>query len=150
MNPSPRILVVDDNRSIVNLIQVVLQKAGYRVLTAFDGLQGLEAARKEKPDLVILDVMMPKMDGYRVCQALQADPDTNAIPILFLTARGQLGDNQRKSVYGGMAVPITERMIGYDAGAIEFMSKPVKAKELVQRVKAILWLGLGSGPAQAE
>lgn len=146
MNSSPRILVVDDNRSIVNLIGVMLSKSGFQVLSAYDGVEGLEAARREKPDLVILDIMMPRMDGYRVCQLLQADPDTSSIPVLMLTAKGQMGDESSGYVYGGMAFPLKERMKGLEAGALEFMSKPVKTKELLKRVRALLWLELEAGP----
>ena len=137
MNTETRILVVDDNRSVVRIIQVLLQKEGFEVLTAFDGLEALQKAQEEKPDLIILDVVMPKMDGYEVCRLLQDDPDTAAIPVLMLTVKGQVDDPDLDE--RALDTGIQERMEGYEAGAIEFLSKPIKAKELLDRVKTLLW-----------
>jgi DNA-binding response OmpR family regulator len=83
-----RILVVDDDRSIVGIIQLILKKDGHSVLVANDGKIGLELAKQENPDLIILDVMMPEMDGFTVSGSLYKDPDMRRIPILILTARG--------------------------------------------------------------
>ena len=141
------ILVVDDNRSIVRLIEALLHKEEFEVFTAFDGLEGLEKAQKEKPDLVILDIVMPKMDGYEVARVLQSDPETAAIPILMLTVKGQVDDPDLDA--RALEAAIRERMNGYEAGAIEFLSKPIKAKELLNRVKALLWfnrLPIGEDP----
>jgi two-component system cell cycle response regulator len=137
MNPKSRILVVDDNRSLVRITQGLLQKESYEVLTAFDGLEGLQKAREEKPDLIILDVVMPRMDGYEVCRLLQDDPDTAAIPILILTVKGQVDNPDLDD--RALETGIRERMDGYEAGAIEFLSKPIKAKELLDRVRTLLW-----------
>ncbi len=137
MNTETHILVVDDNRSVVRIIQVLLQKEGFEVLTAFDGLEALQKAQEEKPDLIILDVVMPKMDGYEVCRLLQDDPDTAAIPVLMLTVKGQVDDPDLDE--RALDTGIQERMDGYEAGAIEFLSKPIKAKELLARVKTLLW-----------
>jgi two-component system cell cycle response regulator len=137
MNSKPRILVVDDNRSLVRIMQGLLQKEGYEILTAFDGLEGLQKAQKEKPDLVILDVVMPKMDGYEVCRLLQGKPDTAAMPVLMLTIKGQVEDPDLDD--HALETGIRERMDGYEAGAVEFLSKPIKAKELLDRVKTLLW-----------
>lgn len=137
MNTETHILVVDDNRSVVRIIQVLLQKEGFEVLTAFDGLEALQKAQEEKPDLIILDVVMPKMDGYEVCRLLQDDPDTAAIPVLMLTVKGQVDDPDLDE--RALDTGIQERMDGYEAGAIEFLSKPIKAKELLDRVKTLLW-----------
>jgi DNA-binding response OmpR family regulator len=137
MNTKIRILVVDDNRSLVRIMQGLLQKENYQVLTAFDGLQGLQKAREEKPDLIILDVVMPRMDGYEVCRLLQDDPDSAAIPVLMLTVKGQVDDPDLDE--RALETGIQERMEGYEAGAIEFLSKPIKAKELLHRVKTLLW-----------
>jgi DNA-binding response OmpR family regulator len=137
MSSKTRILVVDDNRSVVRLIEALLQKEGFEVLTAFDGLDGLQKAREEKPDLMILDIVMPRMDGYEVCRLLQSDPDTVSIPILILTVKGQVDepglDNQ------DVEARIRERMDGYNAGAVDFLSKPIKARELLLRVRTLLW-----------
>ena len=137
MNSNTHILVVDDNRSIVRLVEVLLRREGFEVITAFDGLEGLEKAREEKPALVILDIVMPKMDGYEVSRILQSDPDTAAIPVLMLTVKGQVDDSSLDD--GALETAIRERMEGYEAGAIEFLSKPIKAKELLDRVRALLW-----------
>jgi CheY-like chemotaxis protein len=146
MKTKTHILVVDDNRSLVRIIQGLLQKEGHEVLTAFDGVDGLQKAREEKPDLIILDVVMPRMDGYEVCRLLQDDPDTAAIPVLMLTVKGQVDapDLDDRALETG----IRERMDGYEAGAVEFLSKPIKAKELLSRVKTLLWfdsLPIGEG-----
>ena len=138
MSSDTRILVVDDNHSIVRLIEALLQKDGFEVLTALDGLEGLQKAREEKPDLIILDIVMPRMDGYEVSRLLQGDPDTAAIPVLMLTVKGQVDDPSLDD--DALEAGIREQMEGYEAGAVEFLSKPIKAKELLHRVKALLWL----------
>ena len=146
MNTKAHILVVDDNRSLVRIIQGLLQKEGFEVLTAFDGLEALQKAREEKPDLIILDVVMPRMDGYEVCRLLQDDPDTAAIPVLILTVKGQVDDPDLDDQ--ALKSRIQEQMDGYEAGAVEFLSKPIKAKELLDRVKTLLWfdrLPVGEG-----
>ena len=84
-----RILAVDDERHIVRLIQVNLERAGYEVATAFDGPEALKSVEAEKPDLCVLDVMMPKMDGFEVLKRLQANPETRDIPVIMLTAKAQ-------------------------------------------------------------
>ena len=130
MTRKARILVVDDSRSMVMIVERVLKKEGYEVFTAYDGKEGLQKARELKPDLMILDIMMPEMDGYQVCQRLNSDPETAGIAVLMLTAKGHS--------------PITglkDRMAGFEVGAIEFLTKPVTAKELLKRVKSVLWSG---------
>src|SRR3990172_11803439 len=87
-----KILVVDDERHIVRLIQVNLERAGYQVVTAFDGRDALKKVEAEKPDLVVLDVMMPHLDGFEVLKRLQANPATREIPVVMLTAKAQDGD----------------------------------------------------------
>src|SRR4051794_32543323 len=88
------VLVVDDDPVIVKLLQVNFEMEGYDVLTASDGEEGLQRARSERPDIVLLDVMMPKMDGLQVAQALKADPDTAVIPVILLSAKVQAADVQ--------------------------------------------------------
>ncbi len=141
MTSSMRILVADDNHSLVNLVEGILKKAGYQVLTAFDGREALIKARKEKPDLIILDIIMPFLDGYQVCAALQKDPATSSIPILMLTVKGQVNNESAHTVESHLYQPIRERMQGFEVGAMEFMSKPVSAKDLLERVRGLLWLG---------
>ena len=125
-----RVLIVDDNRSLVTAAARILQKAGFETLTAADGSEGLSMAQAEKPDLVILDIVMPGLDGYEVCRALHRSRETAGIPVLMLTVKGQANS----------PTGTKEQIDGFNAGAVDFVSKPVKAKELVARVKALLWL----------
>jgi CheY-like chemotaxis protein len=143
MNSKPRILVVDDNHSVVKLLELVLQKEGYAVLSAFDGWEGFQIACQEKPDLILLDVIMPQMDGYEVCRRLQAREDTSRIPVIFLTVKGDVGgvtSTQKKWI---ISERIQERVEGFQAGAIQFLSKPIVAKEVLQQVKQVIELGKG-------
>jgi len=137
MNSKGCILVVDDNRSVVRIIEVLLQREGFETLTAFDGLEGLQKAREEKPDLIILDIVMPRMDGYEVCRLRQDDADTASIPVLMLTVMGQLDDPTLDDQ--AIKTHVRERMEGFEAGAVDFLSKPIKARELLDRVKTVLW-----------
>jgi len=134
-----RILVVDDDRPTVMIIESVLKKEGYEVHTASNGKMGLDKARELRPDLMILDIMMPEMNGYEVCYRLSRDPDTANIAILMLTAKGDIESDAKASwQYAGR---VQDRLRGFDTGAVDFLTKPVKAKDLVQRVKALLWAG---------
>ena len=135
-----RILVVEDNRSLVRVYERLLQKEGYEVLTAFDGLEGLQKALKEKPDLIILDIIMPKMDGYEVCRYLKRNPDTATIPVLILTRMGSLGGPDSEKSKRHYYERTKEQLAGFDVGAMDFLSKPVTAKEMLERVKGLLWL----------
>ena len=138
MSSKSRILVVDDHKRLVTIIQRILELEGHEVVTAFDGLEGLWKAREEKPNLVILDVVMPEMDGYEVCRRLQDDPNTADIPILLLTVKGQLNKPNLDDV--AIEARLEEQREGFEAGAVEFLSKPVTSEELLGRVKALLWL----------
>jgi DNA-binding response OmpR family regulator len=113
------ILVVDDDRKIVALVRTYLERDGYRVSVAHDGRQALERARQEPPALVVLDLMLPELDGLEVMRLLRTDSD---VPVLLLTARGSL----------------PERIIGLERGADDYLPKPFSPAELVVRVKAIL------------
>jgi len=128
---SKRVLIVDDNRSLVKAAERILQKAGFEAITAFDGSEALKKVQEQKPDLVILDIVMPGLDGYDVCRALRRDPATANIPVLMLTVKGQANS----------PTGAREKIDGFEAGAVDFMCKPVKAKELVNRVQGLLWLG---------
>ncbi len=132
-----KILCVDDDVPQLTIMAAVLRKEGYIVETALDGNLGLKKAREWIPDLMILDIMMPGMDGYQVCKHLKADPDTSKIGVLMLTAKGGVDENVRESYQ--LATRVQDRNRGFDVGALEFLTKPVKAKDLVQRVKAVLW-----------
>ncbi len=125
-----KILVCDDERHIVRLIQVNLERQGYQVVTAFDGKEGLEKIRAEKPNLVVLDVMMPYMDGFEVLKALRREPETEALPVIMLTAKAQ-----DKDVFEG-----------YHYGADMYLTKPFNPMELVTFVKRITQ-GQGDDPS---
>jgi two-component system alkaline phosphatase synthesis response regulator PhoP len=114
-----KILVVDDERKIVELVRLYLEKDGYRVLVATDGLDGLELARQKRPDLILLDLMLPGMDGLDVCRILQAESD---VPIIMLTARTTDED----------------KLIGLELGADDYVTKPFNPREVVARVRAVL------------
>ncbi len=116
------ILVVDDEMQSVKLIGMLLQRRGYEIVAATLGSQGLEKARAERPDLIILDVMMPDMDGFEVCRRLRADPTTAAIPVIMFTAKTMVDD----------------KVTGFQAGADDYLTKPVHPDELATRVEALL------------
>lgn len=140
MSPKVRILVIDDNRSLVRLYERLLQKAGYEVLTAFDGLEGLWKALNKKPDLIILDIIMPKMDGYEVCRRLKGNPATADIPVLILTRKGSLAGPDSVKTKRLDHDRVQDRLSGFEAGAMDFLSKPVTDRELLNRVRGLLWL----------
>jgi CheY-like chemotaxis protein/MinD-like ATPase involved in chromosome partitioning or flagellar assembly len=118
----PKILLVDDDPKAVKLMGYILLKEGYEVVPALSGKEALELLDREKIDLVILDIMMPEMDGYEVCRRIRANPATAKIPVVMLTAK---------------AMP-EDRIAGYEAGADHYLTKPVLPAELVATVKAIL------------
>lgn len=117
-----RILVVDDDRDIVRLVRSYLEKAGYQVLTAYDGESALQVLRSEKPQLVILDLMLPDRDGWDVARLVRADPKIAATPIIMLTARVE--DN--------------DKIVGLEIGADDYITKPFNPREVVARVRALL------------
>ena len=120
--PGERILVVEDERSIADLVAEALKRQGYRVETAGDGDQALEAAESTLPDLIILDLMLPKLDGWEVCRRLREEETTRRIPIIMLTAR-----RDEKDVVAGL-----------ELGADDYLRKPFSLAELLARVKAHL------------
>ena len=117
-----KILLVDDEPDILEIIGYNLTSEGYQVLTAENGLEALKKAKKEKPHLIILDVMMPEMDGIEACEQIRKVPDLQDTIVTFLTARGE--------DYSQVA--------GFDAGADDYITKPIKPKVLVSKVKALL------------
>ncbi len=125
-----RILVVDDDRQIVRLVQSYLEQASYTVLTAYDGTTALRMIRAEQPDLVVLDLMLPDMDGWTITRAVRADHGTAALPILMLTAR----------------VEDADRIVGLELGADDYVTKPFNPREVVARVRAILRRVKGIAP----
>ena len=116
-----RILVVDDEEDILNLLSYNLKKAGFEVLTAMDGPEALEIAVKELPGLILLDIMLPNMEGTEVLKRLKADPSTIGVPVIMLTAKGEEID----------------RIVGFELGADDYITKPFSPRELILRVRAI-------------
>jgi len=134
-----RILVVDDDRPTVLIISSVLEKQGFQVFSACEGIEALRLAVEAKPHLIILDIMMPGMDGYQVARRLKRSPETADIPVLMLSAKG--GIAKRTQDPSQFASRVQDRLEGFDSGAVDFLTKPVKSKDLVRRVKALLWAG---------
>jgi DNA-binding response OmpR family regulator len=118
----PVVLVADDDDDIRDLVAFRLDRAGYEVLRAGDGQEALDLAKEHRPDLAVLDVMMPKLTGYDVTRELRADPATSRIPVILLTARVQEADVAR----------------GFEAGADDYVKKPFSPQELKARVQAVL------------
>jgi two-component system KDP operon response regulator KdpE len=119
MPDATRLLIIDDDLTLVNALKLYLTKAGYLVITAGNGLEGLQALYNERPDLVVLDIMMPKMDGWEVCKRIREMSD---VPIIMLTARDQE----------------TDRVMGLKMGADDYVAKPFSLKELEARLEAVL------------
>jgi CheY-like chemotaxis protein len=120
----PTVLVVDDNLQNLELLQVYLEDVDCRTIPAHNGIEALEIVRKEPPDLILLDVMMPKMSGFEVCRRIKNDPKTSDIPVIMVTALNEFRDIER----------------GIDSGTDDFLSKPVNKLELLTRVKTMLKL----------
>ncbi len=128
------VLIIDDEEDIRNILEYNLKKEGFSVYTSENGAGGIELAKQVNPDIIILDVMMPEMDGIEVCEVLRADPETKHIRICFLTARNE--------DYSQIA--------GLDAGADDYVSKPIKPRVLISRLKAILRRTTSSAPETEE
>jgi len=117
-----KILVVDDEIYIVHILDFSLGMEGYEVLTALDGEQAVDKARSEHPDLIVLDIMMPKLDGYETCKILKAGEDTKNIPVILLSAKGRNVDQK----------------IGFEVGADDYITKPFSPRKLVERINTLL------------
>jgi Response regulators consisting of a CheY-like receiver domain and a winged-helix DNA-binding domain len=118
-----RILVVEDNVQFQSLISRALSYAGYEVILASDGAEGLNRLRETRPHLVILDIMLPGMDGYEVCRHIRANPQTADIPVLMLTAKSGPRD----------------QMQGFESGADDYLTKDMSLLEIIQRIKSMLF-----------
>jgi two-component system phosphate regulon response regulator PhoB len=116
------ILVIDDEKDLIELVRYNLEKEGFDVIAATDGQSGLEVVKKHRPDLVVLDLMMPGLDGLQVCQRLRSDPRAGRIPVIMLTAKATEAD----------------RVVGLELGADDYVTKPFSPREVVARVKAVL------------
>ena len=119
---SKKILIVDDEADLVETVRFPLEMEGYHVLVSYNGEDALNQARKEKPDLILLDLMLPKLDGYKVCRLLKFDDRYKHIPILMLTAKTQEKD----------------KALGMETGANEYITKPFEMDDLLRKVKAYL------------
>lgn len=119
MTSRRKIMVVDDEKKIVQLVKAYLERDGYRVLAAYDGQEALNLAQREKPDLVVLDLMLPGLSGLDVCRSLRQESD---VPIIMLTARAEE----------------TDKLVGLELGADDYVTKPFSPRELVARVRAVL------------
>lgn len=122
MVANSKVLVVDDNDQNLELLVAYLDAEPYQVTTATDGVEALDRIQADKPDMILLDIMMPKMSGFEVCRKLKSDPETRDIPIIMVTALNELSDIER----------------GVDSGTDDFISKPVNRLELLTRVKSLL------------
>jgi phosphate regulon transcriptional regulator PhoB len=117
-----RILIIEDDKDIVELVRYNLEKEDYRIEAASDGLSGLAQVKKSPPDLLVLDLMLPRLAGLEVCKEIRRDASLNRLPILMLTARSDVAD----------------RVVGLELGADDYVTKPFSPRELVARVKALL------------
>jgi CheY-like chemotaxis protein/MinD-like ATPase involved in chromosome partitioning or flagellar assembly len=126
-----KVLIVDDSLDVVKMVGLMLQGQGYEILAAQSGAQALMKAQSDNPDVIILDVMMPGIDGYEVCRRLRADPATAHIPILMFTAKSTLGD----------------KVAGFEAGADDYLTKPIRPADLIARLEAVL-LRAGAKPSK--
>ena len=117
-----KILVVDDEVNITQILEFSIGAEGYEVITAVNGEEAIDKARREQPDLIILDVMMPKIDGYEACRILKANPLTKSIPVVLLTAKGRDIDKR----------------LGYEVGATDYIIKPFSPNKLVDRIHQLL------------
>lgn len=128
---SKLVFIVEDEKNICELIRLYVEKEGYETCTAYDGETAVQVFKEKKPDIVILDIMLPKKDGWQVCREIRAVANT---PIIMLTAKGELFD----------------KVLGLELGADDYMVKPFEPKELVARIKAVLRRGASSAEAAAE
>ena len=117
-----RVLIIEDDRDIVELVRYNLANEGFQVNAAFDGSSGLSSLKKTPPDLLLLDLMLPKMSGLDICREVRKDESLNRLPVLMLTARGDEAD----------------RVVGLEMGADDYVTKPFSPRELIARVKALL------------
>ena len=130
-----RILVIDDNHTLATIAERVLRKVGFDTMAAFDGPDGLQKARAWLPDIIILDIVMPGIDGYEVAAQLKTEARTAGIPIIFLSARGVTDETE-----GATTVGLNEINKAFELGANDFLHKPVAASDLIRAVKNVFGL----------
>ena len=117
-----KILIVDDEKDIVDLISYNLEKEGFVTIKAYDGESALDLVKSAKPDIVVLDLMLPGIRGLEVCKFIRKNPDTDALPIIMLTAKGEQVD----------------KILGFEMGADDYITKPFNVRELIARIRAVL------------
>ena len=117
-----KILLADDEEDVKSILKMFLKSKGYEVCTAFDGLDAIDQTKKEKPDLILLDIMMPEMDGFEVCKKLKSDPETADIPVIMVSAASHAESVQK----------------GLDAGASDYIVKPFEPEQLERKLASIL------------
>jgi len=120
--PKPRLLLVDDEKDLVKMIKINLEEEGFQVETAYDGEEALSKVRRSKPDLMILDIMMPGIDGWEVLSQVRANPETEALPVVILSAKTEE----------------ISKLFGYKLGTDDYVTKPFSVKELIARINAVL------------
>ncbi len=125
------VLIVDDESDVIDLVKYNLHRAGFQILTAFNGADGLRFARTEHPDVVVLDVMMPGMDGFEVCRALKETEETRGLPVIMLTAKAGASD----------------RINGLEIGADDYLTKPFSPRELILRIQGLLRRSQAAAPS---
>jgi two-component system phosphate regulon response regulator PhoB len=117
-----KVLIIEDDADIQQLLSHHFQQAGFRIEACANGSEGLKRAREKRPDLIVLDLMLPGMDGFEVCRTLKKEPDTKGIPVIMLTAKGEEID----------------KVVGFELGADDYLTKPFSPRELLLRTKAVL------------
>jgi len=122
-----KILLIDDDPDLVNAVSMILESKNYKVATAFGGIEGLQKAKTENPDLIVLDVMMPDKDGYSVCKELKSDPRLSSIPVILLTA-----------VVSHISTTRYTQQMGLETEADDYIDKPVEPDVLVNRIETLL------------
>lgn len=122
MNQSKKILLVDDSATILMMQQMILKKEGYTLIVAHDGAEGVAKARAEKPDLVLMDVMMPRMNGFEALEAIRADDEVGAIPVIMVTTRAEAENVEN----------------GYLGGCNDYVTKPINGPELLAKIRDLI------------
>lgn len=117
-----KILLVDDSSTVLLMERMILSRSEFDVITAKDGIEGLEKARAERPDLILMDVVMPRMDGFEACRRLRQEPDMKAIPVIMVTTRGELASMEA----------------GFASGCSDYVTKPINGSELLTKVRSCL------------
>jgi DNA-binding response OmpR family regulator len=128
-----RVLIIEDETPMRTALADLLASEGYRALTAADGESGLKRALDEKPDLILLDIMMPKLDGYEVCKAIKSNAATKGTPVILLSAKGRNVDQK----------------MGFDVGADDYITKPFSPRKLVERINQLLGQAISERPASS-